>query len=156
MIRKHLRGRFGFILCLLLAQPEQAGALVQITNVNDFSFGTWSGTGDLVITDGICIYEDVGNRRYVVRPTGSGSGSAFTLSGGSSTLAYSVAWVGSGGGGFTTLTSGSNTNFTQSSRTVNCGGGTNATLQITISAANLLAAEAATYTGTLTLTIQPN
>jgi hypothetical protein len=148
---------FSFMLLLVVVFfVAPAFSVVRISNMNDFSFGSWTGVGDLVQSDSICIHDSstANTNRYTIRATGSGGGGAFSLNSGPNTLAYAVAWQGSQGG-IVNLTSGTNTNFRRASTSTTCGGGTNATLRITITEANMLAATAGSYSGTLTILLQP-
>ncbi len=140
------------LLFLLLVSSSNANALVRITNMNDFAFGTWSGSGSLQASDGICIVETAANKNYGIRPRGSGAGFAFTVASGANTLAYTVEWQGSVGA-MTALTANVRTRFNNGSGTTTppCGGATNATLRITFPQANLEAATNGSYTGTLTI-----
>lgn len=124
--------------------------IVQISDMNDFAFGTYSGTGNLNGTDNVCIYRN-GTGNYTVTATGSGAANAFTMTDGTNTIAYSVSLDGAN------LTTGTATNQTGAHATsANCGGTPNKALAVNVLAADLQAAPAGAYTGTLTLLVAPN
>lgn len=124
--------------------------IVQISDMNDFAFGTYSGTGDLNGTDDVCIYRN-GTGNYTVTATGSGAANAFTMTDGTNTIAYSVTLDGAA------LTSGTAANQTGAhASSANCAGTPNKTLNVDVLAADLQAAPAGAYTGTLTLLVAPN
>lgn len=144
------------IFLIIFIFPSFAYSLVQISNMNDFSFGTWSGSGQLQSTDNICIHDTQVNPRYGITASGSGAGSAFTIQSGANTIAYTAEWQGSVTA-ITTLIPAVKSQFQDANRvSATCGGGTNASLRITISQANLEAANAGTYTGTLTILLTRN
>lgn len=126
-------------------------SLVQVSNLGDIALGTYAGT-DLTGTDNFCVYRNgVGN--YAI--TMSGDGGVFELSdGGINTLPYSVDFT---NGATTALTStvaltaqtGANTTSTT------CAGVDNVAVAITVANANLAAAPAGNYTGTLTILVAP-
>lgn len=124
--------------------------IVQISDMNDFAFGNYSGTGNLSDTDDVCIYRN-GTGDYTVTATGSGTGNAFTMTDSTDTIAYSVSLDG------TALTAGTSVNQSGAdASSADCGGTPNKTLAVSISEADLQAAQAGSYTGTLTLLVAPN
>ena len=140
---------------LLFARVDEAFAVVRISNMNDFAFGSWSGVGDLTATDGICIYDNVPPTTYRLRFRGSGAGNAFTITNGTTTLPYTVEYRDSTAA-FVTMTANVTVTFAGANNaSTTCSGGTNGTIRITILEANLLAATPATYSGTLTVRLQP-
>ena len=143
-------------LWFLAGSIRYAEARIQIVNMNDFNFGTWTGSGGITATDQVCVWEDSGNDRYRVTATGTGTGGAFTITGGTTALPYQVTWTSSNGTTQTLTANVQSVQFRSSSFVNRCGGGTNATIRIDISQSALLAAEAATYTGTLTLLLSRN
>lgn len=148
--------KFLIILAALFLFVPNSYAVVRISNMNDFAFGTWSGTGQLQSSDAVCIHDTQGNMNYGIRPRGSGTSFAFTVTNGTVTIPYSVEFQGSVGG-MTTLTTNVKTVFNNANRTSStCGGGTNATLRVTFTQANLEAAEAGSYTGVLTIILTRN
>lgn len=148
--------RLAFLLvCLLSAIPAHA-QLVQITSVGNFGFGAWSGSGDLHSTDQVCIYRSSGGSNYRITATGSGAASSFRVANGGANIAYEVRWQPLPAGSLTSLTAGSPTGFSGASGSINCGGSTNALLDITITETALSAASSGSYSGTLTLLLEPN
>lgn len=138
-----------------LTVPE----LILISGMADVSFGTWSGSGDLDGNEDVCIYTNKAAGTYVVTATGDGAANAFTVTDGSNTIAYAVAYNDvSGTTGEAALTT--NVQSAQQSgadtSSQSCGGSDNANFHVTVTEANLLAAPAGAYSGTLTLVVEPN
>ena len=132
--------------------------LILITGLADISFGTYGGTGDLNGNDDICIYTNKAAGTYGVTATGDGAASAFTITDGSNTIAYNVYFNDvSGTTGETQLiTNTANTSQTgANTSSQNCGGGANANFHVEMLEANLQAAPAGAYSGTLTLVVAP-
>lgn len=144
---------FLFSILILSLLSSQSLADVQITNMNDIALGSWGGSGDLQGDDSVCIYS-TGSADYLVTASGSGAGSAFELTSGSDTLTYEVRY--NDGGSFVQLTTGNSQAFTGASSTVNCGGGTNGTLRVTVRELDLSGVLSGSYSGTLTVVIDPN
>ena len=135
--------------------------LVRISGLTDITMPVWDGSSNIAGTSNACVWSST--RKYRITPTGSGSGSAFTLADGSTptpnTIAYTVEWAqSSGASSGTAATSGTAlTGQTSSATSSTCSGGTNSTVIVRITAAALAAAPAAgtNYTGTLTLLVAP-
>ncbi len=132
------------------------GTLARISNLNDLTFGTWSGTGDLVVADDVCVWVSGGG--YAVTAQGSGTANAFELTNGTTSINYSVKWddvAGSTVG--TPLVTGTALPAQISSATsTDCTGGPlTATVEVKIAAADLGAAASGAYNGVLTLVIAP-
>ena len=142
-----------FVVVFNLLPTGIALANVQITKLTDLIFGSWSGTGDLVQTDLVCIYNTV-DANYKISAT-SLAGS-FQMNSGSNLLPFEVRFQGSVGG-LTQLSYNTPTAFT-SANTVStaCAGGTNATLKVTVTESALSAAVPGNYSGTLSLILEPN
>ena len=134
---------------------QTAQATIIVNQLDDTAMGTWSGTGDMVRTMNHCVGTSP-TGLYRVTATGSGAGGAFTLSNGSDTLAYQVEFAGRTGG-FVALTAGVARSGFNGDTQAQCTGLSRQSerVRITISAANLAAAPAGTYAGTLTLTVAP-
>lgn len=146
-----------FLLFLLLLIQNSVFGVVRITKMNDFIFGTWSGVGQLQSTDAICIYESSARVTYGITASGSGIGGAFTVSNGTTPIAYSVEFTGSNPANtFITLNSTIKTTFGRSHANTTCSGGTNAQVRVTFTQANLLAGEAGSYSGVLTVRLDPS
>ena len=141
-------------------------ARARITNLNDLTAASWIiGGGNQVLTDDVCVYSTRPSGGYTVKATGSGSAGAFTLANGASLLPYTVIWNSAGVGALAntgtaltaTVTSAALTKAATDSSTCNgTTAGPTARLVVTISAANLTAVVAGTYTGTITLLATPN
>jgi hypothetical protein len=133
------------------------GSLVRVTAVDDLDLGAWSGTGDLVVADDVCIWTTTGG--YNVTASGNGgTGTDFALTNGTESLTYAVKWGDSAGVATDNMTSGSplGTQFSGANST-DCNGGANltATVEVEILDADLSGADSGTYTGVLTLVIAP-
>jgi len=129
--------------------------LIQVSSMSDIDLGSWNGSGAKTGSDTICVYDNSGGN-YNATFTGNGSGSAFTLSDGSHTIAYTVTY--SDGGIASAVTSGTaltgQTGADQSSFTC-ATGGLNGTITVEVPQANMEAAAANTYSGTLTMVVAP-
>lgn len=80
-------------LCLafLLTGPE-AKADVQIAGLSDLNLGTWSGAGDLTGDIGHCVLNTVAPQKYSVEASGDGTGGAFALVNGLSSVPMQVSY----------------------------------------------------------------
>jgi hypothetical protein len=137
---------------ILGATMPVARADVQITGFTDIHFGTWSGSGNLVSTNSLCVYNTV-DVNYNV--TATAAGGVFQLVNGSNTLDFSVRFKKSGGS-YTNLPYNTPIGFDNANTSsANCSGGTNATLEVTIQESALFAARPGTYSGTLTILLEP-
>jgi hypothetical protein len=161
------------VAALLCAAPAGAvgtqislsiGILAQLSGLSDVTFTNVAPETDAVSNQNVCAWTNALSRGYTVLATGSGTGSAFTLTttdGTARTVAYQVGWSGSANAGSTTTLSAntSSATFTTAALTPTCtvlGPSASATLQIQIKSANLLTMTAnKPYTGSLTLTISP-
>ena len=89
--------RFARSIALFLtmaALPLPAAAQkVRITNLSDVNFGLISNLqADTRQSQSICLYSQSSGGRYSITATGSGTGSSFLLSNGSSSLPYEIEW----------------------------------------------------------------
>lgn len=142
-------------LAVVCMAPGYAEAqLFRITGMSNFSFGTWSGSNDMVASDTVCIYRSSGTG-YRITASGNGAGNSFLSTGSSTTVAYEVHWK-HGGGSFVSLTANNSQTFTGASNSLTCSGVDNAELQVTFPESNLSAARADSYTGTLSILLEPN
>ncbi len=133
--------------------------LVQISDLDDIDLGTFDGDA-MSGSDDVCVWATTPT--YTLIAQGDGPAGAFTLSGaspGGATLPYAVAWADSAGAGAgTTLAAGTAlTGLTTTAIDADCNAGSdpNATVIIDVGATDLAAVAADTYTGTLTLTVEP-
>jgi hypothetical protein len=137
-----------------------AGNNVRITALSDVSFGTLASlSSDAVRSQSLCVFSNSPTNGYHVQATGSGSGGAFTLASGSASLAYEVQWAQVSGQTSGTQLSpnvaltGQVSSATQPS--CNSGPSTSASLIVILRSAELSAAAAGSYSGTLTLLVAP-
>lgn len=144
------------ILALLCTSLSLAyGQDVQVTGFSDLSFGTYSGTGEVTASDGVCVYKSSGTSKYKVSPTGSGSGGSYELTTTGGTLAFKFEWRQSGGAWRNINANGSRNYNGANSSSTNCGGSDNAEYQIVIAANALDAANPGAYSGSVTVVIEP-
>lgn len=136
---------------ILIPTNEAHSFLVQITKMSDFNFGSWSGVGDVSISDTVCIFDLFANAYNLRATTSSGS---YVLKNGANSLPFTAQWQGSGGG-FTTLPYNSNLSFSTASNSITCSGGTNATLRISITEADMLTAPTGNYSATISIIVTP-
>jgi len=146
-----------FYLCLVafMLQLFSSSALadVQVTKIDDLSFGSWGGTGDMEQSDLVCIYNTV-DANYKISATSPGG--VFRMINGANNLNFEVRFQGSSGG-FVQLTHGTPSSFTAANTSsATCSGGTNATLKVTVTESALSAAKAGNYAGSLSLLLEPN
>ena len=140
-------------------------AKVQLTGLSDFAFGTLDPASAASTSKNVCVWSNTGTKGYNIKATGDGSdgGSnvAFTLSNGSTTLAYGVEWAGSTGQatGTALTTNTASTGFTSLAVNPTCSAAptTTASLIVKFSTAQMQAAVGSNtaYTGTLTLVVAP-
>ena len=127
---------------------------VKISNLVDIFLPPFTGT-DVTGNSSACIYRN-GGGAYQVTATGSGPANAFQLTDGTNSVTYSVAF--DDGTGSSSLTSGlalSRTNAEAVDDDCTTAGSDNATIDVTVAAANASVLPAATYIGTLTLLVAP-
>lgn len=126
---------------------------VNLTNVDPLSTNVFDAQD-------VCVFSNTATRGYSLTATGSGAANAFTLSAGGSTVPYTVEWaptIGQTSG--STLTAGNvQTGFTSSAthQLCNTGPAGSASLIVRLASADLSTMQSGqTYTGTLTLLVQP-
>jgi len=144
------------LLALMFASP--AAAKVRVSGLSDVNFGTISNlTIDAVNAQSICVYSNGASNTYSIRADGSGSGGAFTLSNGVTTMAYTVRWNNQPGqtNGTVLNTSALLSAQTTTAQNQTCASGvpTTASLIVTLPATPLSSAGAEHYSGTLTLIV---
>lgn len=147
-----------FFLAAVLQSLPAAAEKVRITALSDVDFGLVSNLqADARRSQNICVFSQSNGGRYSITASGSGAGSAFTLSNGASSLAYEVQWSGqSGQAGGTALapnipSTGETSAATQQS--CNSGPSTSASLTIVLRSSALTQARAGSYSGSLTLLV---
>lgn len=134
---------------------------VRITGMQDIAFGTFTHAGDFNDDYPTCVYTNTLSAQYGVTASGDGTGSAFTLTNGTDTVPYRVFWnnaegttVGEGEI-LTTVKRDNVTNSNQVSSDCTTGGNTS-NLHVSIAEANMIGVTNGTYSGTLTITIDPS
>ncbi len=132
---------------------------VQISGLSDIAFGTVDPAIAAASAEDVCVWSNTSGRGYTVTATGSGSSNAFALSDGTNSLTYAVEWAGtSGQSAGTALVSGTalgGLSSTATNPTCSSGPTATASLIVKMTAADLQAAVASSYTGTLTLVVAP-
>ena len=134
-------------------------ARVQISGLSDVAFGTVDPATAASSAQDLCVWSNTVGRTYDITATGSGAASAFTLSDGSNLLSYSVEWGAdaglSSGSAFTPGTSLNGLASAATDATCSSGPAASASLIVKMTAADMQAAVASSYTGTLTLVVAP-
>lgn len=132
---------------------------VQISGLSDVAFGTVDPTVPASSAQDVCVWSNTSGRGYNITATGSGASSAFALTDGTNTLPYSVEWAASSGqSSGSALTAGTTLGGLSSAATnpsCSAGPASSASLVVKMSTADLQAAVASSYTGTLTLVVAP-
>lgn len=134
----------------------QASDRVRLTGLSDVNFGTITALEfDASVAQSVCLYSRTG--RYGISAVGSGSSGSFSLSGGTTTLPYTVEWSQSAGGQSGTALQ-PNTALTgllaaATHQTCQSGPAASASLIIRLRGADLSAARMGSYSGTLTLIV---
>lgn len=147
-----LIGVGGLLTMSALAAAQSSQIL--INQLEDYSLGTWSGSGNMALTLQHCVGPTTGTFRVTAQ--GSGAGGAFILSNGLSTLPFRVEYRGRDGG-FQQLATGVPLTGLQGDALTQCVNlrQQRERLRITVLAADLTVATAGTYNGSLTLTVAP-
>lgn len=132
---------------------------VQISGLSDVAFGTVDPTIPASSAQNLCVWSNTSGRGYTITAAGSGPGSAFALSDGTNSLPYAVEWSASAGqSSGSALAAGAPLSGLSSAATnPSCSSGpaASASLIVKMTAADLQAAVASSYTGTLTLVVAP-
>lgn len=132
---------------------------VQISGLTDVAFGSVDPATAAASAQDVCVWSNTSGRNYDITATGSGTSNAFTLSDGTNSLAYSVEWAAtsgqSSGTALAPATALTGIASTATNPTCSSGPAASASLVVKMSAANLQAAVASSYTGTLTLVVAP-
>ena len=139
----------------LLRTPEAHAQNIIITGVDDYNLGTHTvGTGDKLQVQAFCVGKDSGNKFWDSVITGSGAGGAYTLDDGSgNTIPFTVIHPPS-----TQFISGVpelNWNTADNTMPIDCDGVDDQDIRITVTGADLDATPAGTYTGTITIVVNP-
>lgn len=131
--------------------------VIRVSDINDLVLGTFDGISNMAGSDTVCVYMN-GGTLYSITASGSGAGSAFSIANGSSIVPYAVTWQDTLG--TAALASGvqaaNRGNAFTADTSCNGGAGNNATVTVTLQAADLLTAmQPGLYSGVLTLMVAP-
>ena len=127
---------------------------VRINNLVDITLPPFTGA-DVQGTTDACVYRN-GGTTYNGTATGSGAGNAFTLTDGVNTVPYTVTFDdGTGASGMTSGSALGRDNATGTDDSCVTAGADNATIEVTVTAADASGLPQATYSGTLTLLVAP-
>ncbi len=137
------------------AVSARSGVFIWITGLDDLDFGTWNGSSSLTRDSLHCVGVNSVSRRFNVRAVGSGVGGAFTLSNGTTTLAYAAAYRSVGGANRALAPNVVQTAHVGATLGACRSGSQPIRLRLTISAGQFGNARDGVYTGTLTLTVAP-
>lgn len=145
----------------VLANPASAapGDRSRIQGLTDVAFGSLASTAlDSRASQSICVYSNSATGGYALTASGGGAGGAFLLASGGATLAFEVEWAQAPGqtGGTALAANGVLSGLVSTANNQNCSPtGTSASLILVIRALVASAATAGSYTGTLTLVVEP-
>jgi hypothetical protein len=131
---------------------------VEVTDILDPLVDvTYGGSGAVTANDDVCVWTNDSATSYKVTATGDGAGSAFTITDGSDTIAYTVSWndvTGTVGAASLTATTQSGVQ-TGASNTYPCPAN-NANISVSFAENDVLSVQAGAYSGTLTLVLAPD
>jgi len=132
----------------------------RITGLTDVTFANQDPSAAASSAEDVCVWSNTATKGYTITATGSGTGSAFTLSNGSSTVPYSVEWAATSGqtsgSGLTAGTASSS--LTTGAVNQNCSSAPAATASLIVKMATAdlgTMSAGSNYTGTLTLLVTP-
>ena len=132
---------------------------IRITKIDDLSPPEFTGSGDREDNDDLCIYTNMRTGSYKVTARGDGPGGEFSLRDKlGHRLNYQLRWNDKNGTtNNTPLENGIPLHSQQgaSIETENCGGGTNANVQVIFSEEVMLASDSGVYEGEVTLLVEP-
>lgn len=134
---------------------------VRIGGLSDVTFSSVDPSANASNAQNVCVWSNTSTRGYTITATGSGAGSAFTLSSGAlPPVPYTVQWAASSGQtSGTSLTAGSTlTGQTSTATNSDCSAGppASASLVVSMASSTLQSMTAGvTYNGTLTLVVAP-
>lgn len=132
------------------------GDTAQITGLTDIALLPWTaGDPAPVGTSTACVYTST-SAYGMTANSSNGAGAAFRMTDGTNFMSYQVRW--NDGSGLTLASNGVALGAQAGSTTLGCGGGTNATVQVTIpvgGATGIAAALTGSYADTLTVLIIP-
>lgn len=155
------QGSFGSTSTGSISINASVPGRVRISGLSDVSFVNADPSSAASNAQSVCVWSNTSTRGYSITATGSGTGSAFTLSNGANPPApYTVQWAGSASqSSGTALASGAAlTGLTSTATNSDCSAGpaASASLIVTIGSPTLQSMVAGVnYTGTLTLVVAP-
>lgn len=123
---------------------------IQITNVQDFIFGEWSGEGGFSSTaSNICVWST--SHQYALTASGSLTDNAFGMTGVGGDIPFTVEWSGVTG----TLSPGVATPILAAAKSATCNanGDPTASMTVTVTEAAMQEVTIGQYSGTVTLTV---
>jgi hypothetical protein len=154
------QGSFGATSTGSISISASVPSRVQISGLTDVAFTNQDPSTAASNAQNTCVWSNTSTKGYSITATGSGASNAFTLANGALTVPYTVQWANTSGQtsgtALTTATALTGQTSTATSPTCVSAPSTTASLVIGISAANLSSMQASTtYSGTLTLLVQP-
>ncbi len=132
----------------------------QITGLTDIAFGSLDPATAATASQSDCVWSNTAGKGYTITATGSGTSGAFTLAYNTKTVPYSVQWAATASQtSGTALTAGTASASLVTTATLpgcTAAPSTTSSLIVSIAATDLQTmVAAASYTGTLTLVVQP-
>jgi hypothetical protein len=132
----------------------------RISGLTDVSFASQDPSTAASDAQDVCVWTNTATKAYTITASGSGAGSAFTLSNGSGTVPYSVEWASTSGQTSGTALAGGTASSALTSGALNPGCSSapvaSASLIVKMSTADLGTMGAgSSYTGSLTLLVTP-
>lgn len=147
-----------FIFLVITSVITSTEADVAVSGLSDLTFTSFTGHGDVSDNMTLCVCSD--SYFYNVIVQGSGSGYAFTLANGTHTLAYTAYWNDSATSSGKEQLTANTTKYNQSTSYTcidyNCSGTKNAYFEIAISESALLSAVHGSYSGNISIIVEPN
>ena len=137
----------------------QSSSEVQISSLDSFDLGSYSGGGNISTIETFCIYSSAINGAYNISITSSNQDASgnFNLKNNvtSEQINYVLRFIDNGFGTPDQLVSLAPLSGSGNTSSTNCNGQDNAQLSVSISENNLAAASSGIYSDTLTLLVQP-
>jgi len=144
-------------LAFLFMAPD-AKSDVQIAGLSDLNLGTWSGAGDLTGDIGHCVLNTATPSKYSIEASGDGTGGAFALLNGASSVPMQVSYNdGKGWAAMSANTPLANRKGLNSTKFTKCLNGTGAQMliRVLVLGSDLSLASGGTFAGTLYLNVVP-
>ena len=135
-------------------------ARARITGLSDVAFTNQDPGTPAANAQDVCVWSNTATKAYTITATGSGAGSAFTLSDGSTTVPYTVEWAATSGqtSGAALASGTASASLTTAAANQTCSSAptSTASMIVRIGTTDLSTMSAgSTYTGTLTLLVTP-